>query len=238
MSDETKQPGFFDGNPKMIFTFGLVAGIALTSVFGDLNLAAGGAKAGSGNLAAAADTGNDVVPAPAAAGKLAAVTKNDHIRGDIDAKVTVVEYSDYECPFCERHHPTMLQIVEEYGDDVAWVYRHFPLSFHPEARPAALAAECANDQGKFWEFTDEMYLNQDKLGESYYETVAKDLGLNVSEFRDCIETEKYGDKVDADAASGRTAGVNGTPATFVNGQLVSGAVPFETFKQLIDAELE
>lgn len=233
-----KQLGFFDGNPKMIFVFGLVAGIALTYVGGDLiGGTSGRAVAADTDVAVVDDGGTADAPAPAA-GKLAAVTDDDHVRGDIDkAKVVLVEYSDYECPFCERHHPTMKQITDKYGDDVAWVYRHFPLSFHPEALPAANAAECANEQGKFWEFTDALYENQDKLGSAYYGELADTLNLNRAKFDDCVETEKYAAKVTADTASGRTAGVSGTPATFVNGKMVSGAVPAETFYQLIDAAL-
>ncbi|MBI1908120.1 DsbA family protein [Candidatus Uhrbacteria bacterium] len=175
----------------------------------------------------------------ATAKTLAPVTDEDHVRGDIEkAKVVVVEYSDYECPFCGRHHPTMLDIMDKYGDDVAWVYRHFPLSFHPEAKPAALAAECAGEQDKFWEYTDELFANQDSLSDDYYGELADELGLNRSQFDDCVESEKYASKISEDTSSGRAAGVSGTPATFVNGQLVSGAVPLETFVDLIDAELE
>jgi protein-disulfide isomerase len=131
----------------------------------------------------------------------------------------------------------MQKIMEDYGDQVAWVYRHFPLSFHPEALPGANAAECASEQGKFWEYTDELFANQDKLGGDYYSEVAQKLGLNVKQFNDCFDSSKYQDHIEADQATGRTAGVTGTPATFVNGQFVSGAVPYSTFKQIIDAEL-
>ena len=218
-----KQLGFFDGNPKMIFVFGLVAGIALTYIGGDL---VNGASRGA------------IAAAPVAAGKLAAVTATDHVRGDLKkAKVVMIEYSDYECPFCGRHNPTMQQLSEKYGDDVAWVLRHFPLSFHPEAMPAANAAECASEQGKFWEFTDIMYANQDSLSSEYYAKVADQLGLKRSQFDDCVKTKKYQSVIDADAATGRTAGVSGTPATFVDGQLISGAVPIDTFTQLIDAAI-
>ncbi|MEK7458990.1 MAG: thioredoxin domain-containing protein [Patescibacteria group bacterium] len=230
--------GFFDGNPKMIFVFGLVAGIALTYLGGDLlATGAGNARANGDDIAVVDDT-NDT-DTTATAKKLAAVTDTDHVRGDLDkAKVVLVEYSDYQCPFCQRHHPTMKALAEKYGDDVAWVYRHFPLtSIHPNAYPAALAAECANEQGKFWEFTDDMYENQDNLGDDYYAEVAGTLGMNVSKFTECFESEKYKSVVDADMATARAAGVSGTPATFVNGQLISGAVDQQTFEQLIDAAL-
>ncbi len=231
--------GFFDGNPKMIFVFGLVAGIALTYLGGDLiGSGASNVRANGDDIAIVDDQGNNT-DTTATAKKLAAVTDTDHVRGDLDkAKVVLVEYSDYQCPFCQRHHPTMQALVEKYGDDVAWVYRHFPLtSIHPQAYPAALASECANEQGKFWEFTDDLYENQDNLGDDYYAEVAGTLGMNVSKFTECYESEKYKSVVDGDMATARAAGVSGTPATFVNGQAISGAVDQATFEQLIDAAL-
>lgn len=226
----------------MIFVFGLVAGVALTYLGGDLlSVSAGSARANNdanGNVIVANDAAADTIPA--AKKTLSPVTDDDHVRGDLSkAKVVLVEYSDYECPFCGRHHPTMQALVDKYGDDIAWVYRHFPLtSSHPDAFPSALASECADEQGKFWEFTDVMFDDQSLLGDDYYAEVAADLGLNVGKFTDCFESEKYKSKVEAQMASGRTAGVSGTPATFVNGQLVSGAVDEGTFSDLIDATLE
>lgn len=234
---ESQEPGFFAGsNPKMVFIFGLMAGIAVTSVGYDMF------SLNPGSAAADTETETTTTKTTTTTGTtsktLAPVTDSDHVRGDLKkAKVVLVEYSDYECPFCSRHHPTMVDIAEKYGDDVAWVYRHFPLSFHPEAKPAALAAECADEQGKFWEYTDALFENQDKLGDDFYVEVANTLGLNESEFTDCLESEEYASVITADQASGRAAGVSGTPATFVNGQLVSGAVSAETLEQLIDAEL-
>ncbi len=232
-----QQLGFFDGNPKMIFVFGLVAGIALTYIGGDL-IRGGSGAAVAAAPAAVAVAANPAAAAPAATGKLAAVTASDHIRGDLKkAKVVMIEYSDYECPFCGRHHPTMQQLVAKYGDKVAWVFRHFPLSFHPEAQPAANAAECANEQGKFWEYTDALYADQTKLAASYYGEVADQLKLDRTKFDACVSSKKYQSVIDADLASGRAAGVNGTPATFVDGQMISGAVPIDTFTTLIDGLL-
>lgn len=242
----TEQPqsnkGFFDGNPKMLFVFGLVSGIALTLVINNFSGVAIAAPTGNNNGGSIAvtkpSTGNTGSGATAPAGQLAAATNEDHVRGDLKkAEVVIIEYSDFECPFCERHHPTMLQIMEEYGDKVAWVYRHFPLSFHPEAEPSALASECASEQGKFWEYADALFENQDKLSSTYYSTLAGELGLNQGKFDDCLESKKYQAVVDAQTASGSAAGVSGTPATFINGQLVSGAVPFASLKTIIDAEL-
>ena len=232
---------FFDGNPKMIFLFGVVLGIALTLVFGQLLGVTGGASTGTGTTTATT-TGTPTTKPTTATGKLAAVTSADHVRGDIKkAKVVMIEYADYQCPYCGTHHPTMLDLMTKYGKDVVWVYRHFPLtSIHPNARPSALAAECVNEQSadKFWQFTDAMFANQAKLSSDYYKEVAQSLGLDMTKFNNCVSTEKYASVVDADTASGQAAGVTGTPATFVNGQLVSGAVPEATFVTLIDGLLK
>lgn len=244
--EDQKPKGFFDGNPKMIFVFGLVTGVALTSLLGGSLQLPSFAASNNGkdvvrtfdnNGNTGSDTGSTAGTEPS--GTLSPVTGDEHIRGGdlADAKVVLVEYSDFECPFCERHHPSMLQALDDFGDDVAWVYRHFPLSFHPEARPSALASECAAEQGEFWEYGDTLFENQAQLGDDYYVELAGDLGLNVSQFTDCYESEKYADAVDEDYSSGVSAGVSGTPATFVNGQMVSGAVPYETLKGIIEAEI-
>jgi protein-disulfide isomerase len=173
---------------------------------------------------------------------VSAVTKDDHIRGNKDAKITIVEYSDFECPFCGQFHPTMQQVMDEYGDDVRWVYRHFPLSFHPNAEPAANAAECAGAQGKFWEFADELFANQSKLSESFYKELAGQLGLNASKFESCLSSGKYLDKVRAQSQDGAAAGVTGTPGSFIIGPddtaiPVRGALPFSSIQSAIDSLL-
>jgi len=222
----------------MLFVFGLVTGVAVTSLLGGgINLE--GLKAGGGSNSGVVREFEAPTPsaggAEPAGGVLASVTGDEHIRGDIEnAKVVLVEYSDFECPFCGRHHPTMEQLLEDFGDDVAWVYRHFPLSFHPEAIPSALASECAAEQGKFWEFADIMFDNQTGLNDAFYSSTAESIGLNMNDYNDCYDSAKYQDAVDEDEASGQVAGVSGTPATYVNGTLVSGAVPYETFKGIIE----
>ncbi len=222
----------------MLYVFGLVSGIALTMTLN--TLIPGVSAANTGGRVAQVPAPTVVAPTAAepSAGPLAPVTEADYVRGDLKkAKVVLVEYSDFECPFCSRHHPVMQQVVDTYGDDVAWVYRHFPLSFHPEAVPAAVASECAGQQGKFWEYADGLIAGQDKLGQSFYTQLASQLGLNANKFATCLADPATQALVDEDIQSGSTAGVTGTPATFVNGQLVSGAVPFASFKQIIDAEL-
>lgn len=238
------QQGFLDGNPRTMFTFGLVSGMALILLLNNFTGFSGGTAlaktdtTGTTNTAQAAQQQQQNAPA----GKLAEVTSKDHVRGDLKkAKVVLVEYSDFQCPYCGKHDPTMQQIMKDYGDQVAWVYRHFPLSFHPNAEPTALASECASEQGKFWEFADAMFAGQtDNLEgdaattDAFVQKTAKDLGLNMTKFNDCVKTSKYQSVIDDDTASGKTAGVNGTPATFVNGTLVSGAVPYASMKKIID----
>ncbi len=193
------------------------------------------------NTAPTAAADANAAPAPAATA-VPVVTTADHIRGAKDAAVTVVEYSDYQCPFCSRFHPTLQQAMKEYNGKIRWVFRHFPLSFHPNAQPAANAAECADEQGKFWEFTDNMYLNQDKESDEYYKTVVTSLGLNVSKWEDCYKAKKYDSKIQAQAAAGGAAGVNGTPGSFIIGKdgkavPIQGALPYESVKAAIDQVL-
>jgi len=164
------------------------------------------------------------------------ISESDHVQGPKDAKVVLIEYSDFECPYCFRHYLTMKQIEEEYKDKIAVVFRHFPLSFHANAQKAAEAAECAGEQGKFWEMHDKLFeananeeLNLDK-----FKQISKDLGLNTDQFNDCLDNEKMASKVAKDMAGGQKAGVSGTPATFINGELVSGALPLDQFKVVID----
>ena len=182
------------------------------------------------------------------AGKVEKVSDKDHIRGNKDAKVFLIEYSDFECSFCALFHPTAQQVLDEYGDDVAWVYRHFPLdTLHPKARPAAQASECAAELGgedMFWSFIDEIFENQETaLSDSGLKNTASRLGLDASAFSNCVESEKYKDKVEEYYQGGLTAGVTGTPGNFVvnsKGEvwLIPGAVPFEILKETIDEALQ
>jgi len=181
------------------------------------------------------------------AGKIEKVNDKDHIKGNKDAKVFLIEYSDFECPFCARFHLTAQQVLDEYGDDVAWIYRHFPLDMHPRARPAAQASECAAELGGedlFWSFIDEILENQETaLSDSGLKNTASRLGLDASAFSSCIENEKHKDKIEEQYQSGLTAGVIGTPGNFVvnsRGEvwLIPGAVPFEILKESIDEALQ
>jgi protein-disulfide isomerase/copper chaperone CopZ len=164
------------------------------------------------------------------------ITKDDHIRGDFNAPITLVEFSDFECSFCARHYLTLNKILSDYQGKVRLVYKHFPLGFHPNAQKAAEASECADEQGKFWEYHDKLFENLATSGYSLanFKQWAKDLGLNINKFNNCLDFGKYTSKVQTDYQEGLQKGVKGTPATFVNGQLVSGALPYESFKQIID----
>jgi len=183
---------------------------------------------------------NQPAPSPAAPAPVANQTfniaKSDHVSGDFNAPITLVEFSDFECPFCARHYPTMKQILSNYQGKVRLVYKHYPLSFHPNAQKAAESSECADEQGKFWEYHDKIFENQASgLNVDKFKQWAVELKLNAKKFNDCLDTGKYAAKVQADFQEGVQKGVNGTPATFINGQLVSGAMPYESFKQIIDS---
>ena len=239
---------FESGNPKLMFVFGFVSGVALISLLTSgalVSQVSGGTNTVKANTVVANTNTAPVAAAPTAAkSAVPAVTSTDHIRGDKNAKVVVIEYSDFQCPYCSRHHPTMQKIADQYGNKIAWVYRHFPLSFHPNAQPVAVASECASEQGKFWEFADAMFAGQADNLESDEDTAnafvtktAQTLGLDLAKFASCLTSGKYDDLIDASETGGSSAGVTGTPATFINGQLVSGAVPLATLTKMIDAEL-
>lgn len=162
---------------------------------------------------------------------------NSPTMGKKGAPVTVVEFSDYQCPFCSRARPTINQIVEAYPNEVLYVFKDFPLSFHKDAQKAHEAAHCAGDQGKYWEMNKEIFANQKALSISDLKGYAKKIGLNMSKFDKCLNENKYEKSVQASIQEGAQAGVSGTPAFFVNGVLISGARPFADFKQAIDSEL-
>ncbi len=192
-----------------------------------------------------ADEADDVAPVADAqpTGAVPVVSEDDHIRGDINAPITIIEYSDFECPYCTNFHQnTMLKVMEEYDGQVRWVYRHFPLSFHPEAGPAAMASECAADQDMFWEYADELVENSDNLGDDVYTEIATTVGLDVATWQDCYDNETYADKVGEQATAGAKAGVSGTPGSFIidqegNAVPIKGALPFESVAAAIDEML-
>jgi protein-disulfide isomerase len=164
------------------------------------------------------------------------VSDSDHIRGNKNAKITIASFSDFQCPYCSKFHETMKQVMAAYPNDVRWVFKDFPLEqIHPFAKKAAEAAECANEQGKFWEYADKLFENQSSFSNDYFSTLAKQMKLDSGKFDKCLADGKYASKVAGDAQLGQSVGVRGTPASFINGELVSGAVPFETVKAKIDS---
>ena len=165
------------------------------------------------------------------------IAADDPSQGKADAPVTVVEFSDFQCPFCLRANATVDQVLKTYGDKIHFVYRHYPLPNHPNARPAAEASACAAEQGQFWPYHDRLFEQQSKLSDSDLKTHAAALGLDTARFNACFDAHKYKARVDADMQAGNEAGVNGTPAFFINGRLLSGAQPFDEFKRVIDEEL-
>ncbi len=158
-------------------------------------------------------------------------------RGPAAAPVTIVEFSDFECPFCGRAEETVKRVMKEYDGKVRLVYRDFPLPMHPQAQKAAEAAQCAGDQGKYWEMHEKLFSNQQALEPTALKGYAKDLKLDPAKFDKCLDSGEKVKVVDANRRAGEKLGVTGTPAFFVNGYQLTGAQPFEEFKSLIDQEL-
>lgn len=157
--------------------------------------------------------------------------------GPADAKVTVVEFSDFECPYCSRAANVLTELKKKYGDKVRFVFRQFPLSFHKNAQGAAEASMAANDQGKFWEYHDLMFKNQKALGAEELAGYAKTVGLDVAKFKADMESHKYADHVKSDVALGAKVAVSGTPTLFVNGERVSNPTDVGAVSKDIDAAL-
>jgi protein-disulfide isomerase len=195
------------------------------------------AKPGT-QIAAPTPTAAAAADEPAAKKVDITLKESDHIRGSKNAPVIIVEYSDFECPYCKRAAPTVEEIRKTYGDKVAIVFRQFPLGFHANAKPAAMATECAAEQGKFWEYHDILFDKSPALTQNDLISYAKSLSLDEKKFTDCLTSKKYEGKVNSDMSEGQTLGVQGTPAFFINGNLISGAYPFSEFKKRIDAELQ
>lgn len=243
-------------SPKSAMLVGLVGGVMALCTIGFVVLLTMVLRGGV-SLSKSADTGS-LAGAPSAppaqpgapdapTGAVPPVASGEHIRGNQNAAVTLIEYSDFECPFCKRFHPTVLQALKEYGDKIRLVYRHFPLSFHANAQKEAEASECAAELGgntAFWNFADKIYERTTSNGTGFALTalapLAKEIGLDPVKFQTCLDSGKYATLVQDSESKGQAAGIQGTPGTFVvgkNGQikLVSGAVPYAQLKAAIDA---
>jgi len=160
------------------------------------------------------------------------------VRGNPKAPITIVEFSDFQCPFCRKSYPIIKDLLTKYEGQIKLAYRDFPLrEIHPQAESAAEASRCANEQGKFWEYHDLLFTNPDKLDHAGLVEHARALQLDAEAFESCLATAKFKPSVEADFQAGVKASVNGTPAFFINGIPVSGAQPASVFEQAIDAEL-
>jgi protein-disulfide isomerase len=158
--------------------------------------------------------------------------------GPAQAKVTVEVWSDFECPFCSKGATTLRQLREKYGDQVRIVFRHQPLPFHPHARLAAAASMAAHEQGRFWEFHDALFANQQALDRASLEKLAGTLKLDVERFRRALDSSTWSTYVETEVAEAQRRGIRGTPTFFVNGKGITGAHPLEVFTKAIDAELQ
>lgn len=247
-------------SPKSALTVGLVGGILTLSTIGfiimlslvltgKINLSGKTDTPLANNQAAAPTPARAAPVAQAPTGEFPKITNADHIRGDKNAPLAWVEYSDFECPYCKRFHPTMLRMIDEFKGKIKWIYRHYPLSFHANAQKEAEAAECANELGgndMFWSYTDKIFERTTTNGTGFalsaLTPLAKELGLNEAKFQQCLDSGKYAKHVTDEMNAGSAAGVEGTPASFLVGkngqaQFISGALPYEQIKAVIEAEL-
>jgi protein-disulfide isomerase len=161
------------------------------------------------------------------------------VKGPADAKVAVIEFSDFQCPFCKKGKDTMEELLKAYPKDVKVVFKHMPLDFHPNAMPAAKASWAAQQQGKFWEFYAVMFDNQSRLGEgeAFYLETAKNLGLNIDKFKKDMASEGATKQIEEDKKLAQANGIQGTPGFFVGGVAVRGAYPIDHFKMIVDRHL-
>lgn len=186
--------------------------------------------------------------APAAGGQQAAANvrppqEGDHFYGSRGAPVILIEYSDFECPYCAGAYPTLKRLVDESQGAVAWIYRHLPLDrIHPQARPSALASECVAEQlgdDGFWKFSERVFSDQSAMSEAQYRGFARELGADLAQYDSCMSSKKYEAKIDADVEEAYSNGASGTPFTVVYGYgvqtPVSGALPYEQFKAVINS---
>ncbi len=235
-------------NSIIVVAIVFLAGMFVGSLIKENQLLKSGIGSAGGN-AAAVPVGDAAAPDPGVNyDKVVAVSKDDHIRGNAKAKIVLVEYSDFECPFCGRFHPTTNQVLSEFGDKVAIAFRQYPLSFHPNAQKAAEGSECvAKQKGNdgFWKYADSVFAVTQKDGKISPEAItagAAAAGVNMDQFKTCLDSGEMAEKVKAQETAGAAAGVTGTPGTFVivDGKAVDfigGALPFESVKATIEKYL-
>ena len=183
--------------------------------------------------------GSPQAAAPGVEQKFDVQAGNAPAKGAKTAPVTIIEFSDFQCPYCGRAQSTLTQVLDQYPGKVRLVWKNQPLSFHPNAMPAAEAAMAAYEQGndKFWAMHDRLFAKQQELSPAYYEQVAKEIGLDVAKWKASVESHSGQGLIQADMSAGSAVGANGTPTFFINGKRLVGAMPFESFKQVIEEEL-
>jgi protein-disulfide isomerase len=159
------------------------------------------------------------------------------LKGSPSAPVTIVEFSDFQCPYCREATQTLKRLEQQYGNKVRVVFRDFPLPMHKDAPKASEAAACANEQGQFWPMHDKLFENQSSLQVPDLKRRAADIGLNTSRFDDCLDSGKYAGEWQRNRAIGQRYGVSATPTFFINGRMVLGALPFQAFTEIVDDEL-
>jgi protein-disulfide isomerase len=162
--------------------------------------------------------------------------------GNKESKVKIVEFSDFQCPYCKVLHLSAVEkIINDYGDKILFVFKQFPLDFHPQAENAALASECANEQGKFLPYADKLFNSQDDWGKSEgtqkFKTYAVQLRLNAGQFNQCLDEKKFQDKISRDKEEAKSFGISGTPSVFINDQFKGGVANYDELKTIIDQEL-
>jgi protein-disulfide isomerase len=192
-----------------------------------------------GKNSASTEPGSAVVQVPESVTRYNIPTDGDPSIGAENAKITIIEFSDYQCPYCKRWNDEVFdRLLQEYPDDVRFVYRDFPLtSIHPEAFPAAEAANCAGEQGDYWQYHRALFSEKYGLGQSAYEKYAAELSLDTNAFAQCLSENRYSDEITADMNFAADLGISSTPTFFVNGIALVGAQPYDVFKQVIDLEL-
>ncbi len=244
--------------PKKSFGFGFITAVVVIVAIGFVMQLGGGGSIFSneekvttfGTPAADVDADDEAAGTDTAVAdsvQLVDITSSDHIRGDLStAEVVIVEFSDYDCPFCTKFHLTMVDVEAKYGDQVAWVFRHFPLdSLHPDARTKSEASECITELGgndAFWAFTDIMFDDSRTVSVSGLTAIATELGISASDFDTCLAEERYADKVQAQYQDAVSSGGRGTPHSVIvtkDGKKlpISGAVPLEQVSSALDGIL-
>lgn len=234
--------GLHKTNWWMVTTF-LLAGLVIGFGVAQIPYFQHGVKTDTADEQKAPEQPADIV---LTADQIAQLPDDGYVFGEADAPITVVEFSDFQCSFCARFFQNVIPLIEENyikTGKVKLVYRDFPLDIHPEAYKAALAGKCAKEQGKFKEMHDDLFGKQQEWSVStnvqeVFSKYAKDAGMDVKQFDECMSTQKFATEVRKDFVDGAAVGVSGTPAFFVNGKLVSGALPYDKFfKPIFDAEL-